>query len=121
MAAVSDTCHTDLYIGVALPLHHATHEVVFRDQVLGFHQMDSQYSLWTEQGQEMYYSACVCVCVRLSRAPVGLFLPQLQTLGQAWYAVVVSVEVLLTRRSSSLVGFPDPSLSPELKAEETES
>lgn len=47
MAAVSDASHTDLDIGVALPFHHAPHEVVLGDQALGLHQMDSQHSLWS--------------------------------------------------------------------------
>lgn len=46
VAAVSDAGHPDLDIGVALPFHHAPHEVVLGDQVLGLHQMDSQHSLW---------------------------------------------------------------------------
>lgn len=46
MAAVSDASHADLDIGVALPFHHAPHEVVLSDQVLGLYQVDSQHSLW---------------------------------------------------------------------------
>lgn len=53
VATVGDTSHTDLDIGVTLPLHHAPHEVVLRYQVLGLHQMDTQHSLWVEQGQGM--------------------------------------------------------------------
>lgn len=46
VAAVSNAGHTDLDIGVTLPFHHAPHEVVLGDQVLGLHQMDSQHPLW---------------------------------------------------------------------------
>ena len=41
VAAECDTSHTDLNIRVALPLHHAPHEVVLGYQALGLHQMDS--------------------------------------------------------------------------------
>lgn len=50
VAAVRDAGHADLDIGVALPFHHAPHEVVLGDQVLGLHQMDAQHSLWNRDG-----------------------------------------------------------------------
>lgn len=40
VAAESNPSNTDLHVGVALPFHHAPHEVVFGDQVLGLHQVD---------------------------------------------------------------------------------
>lgn len=45
VAAEGDAGYTDLHVRVALPLYHSTHEVVFRYQVLGLHQMDTQHSL----------------------------------------------------------------------------
>lgn len=51
VAPVSDASHADLDVGIALPLHHAPHEVVLCYQALGLHQVDAQHSLWTEQGQ----------------------------------------------------------------------
>lgn len=53
VAAVGDTSHADLDIGVTLALDHAPHEVVLGYQVLGLHQMDTQHSLWVEQGWGM--------------------------------------------------------------------
>ena len=49
MATISDTSHTDLHVGVTLPLDHAPHEVVLGYQALGLHQMDTQHSLWAEK------------------------------------------------------------------------
>lgn len=45
VAAEGDTSHTDLDVGVTLPLHHASHEVVLGYQVLGLYQMNTQHSL----------------------------------------------------------------------------
>lgn len=36
---------TRLHIGVALPLHHAAHEIVLGDQVPRLHQMNPQHPL----------------------------------------------------------------------------
>ena len=46
VAAEGDACHTDLDVGVTLPLHHSPHEVVLGYQVLGLDQMNTQNSLW---------------------------------------------------------------------------
>lgn len=51
VAAVGDASHPDLDIGVALPLHHAPHEVVLCYQVLGFHQVDAQHPLLVREGR----------------------------------------------------------------------
>lgn len=59
VAAVGDASHPDLDIGVALPLHHAPHEVVLRYQVLGFHQVDAQHPLLVREGRcESFESLC---------------------------------------------------------------
>ena len=45
MAPVRDARHLDLDVRVTLPLHHAAHEVVLGDEVLGLSQVDAQHAL----------------------------------------------------------------------------
>lgn len=63
MAAKGYTGDTNLDIGVALPLHHAPHEVVFGNEVLSLHKVDPQHSLQA-QGQwkflQCVYQSAVC-------------------------------------------------------------
>lgn len=61
MAAEGYTTDTNLHVGVALPLHHATHKVVFGNQVLGLHQMDSQHSLQADSGCGCFWRMCIKV------------------------------------------------------------
>lgn len=51
VAPVGDASHPDLHVGVALPLHHAAHEVVLGYQVLGFHQVHAQHPLVVGEGR----------------------------------------------------------------------
>ena len=48
MAPVGDARHLHLDVRVTLPLHHAAHEVVLGDQVLGLGQVDAQHALGTQ-------------------------------------------------------------------------
>lgn len=123
VAAEGDPRHTDLNIGVALPLHYAPHEVVLGYKVLRLHQMDTQHSLLGKPrtGNVIVVGVCVCVCVL---TPRSCFSPLLQNLGQGWYAGVAQAEVYPTRRAPRLPDLmcfpPDPSQSQGQKDEETE-
>ena len=48
VAPVGDARHLHLDVRVTLPLHHAAHEVVLGDQVLGLGQVDAQHALGTQ-------------------------------------------------------------------------
>lgn len=65
MAAEGYTTDTNLHVGVALPLHHATHKVVFGNQVLGLHQMDSQHSLQADSGVAVFGGCVLKCCLQL--------------------------------------------------------